>query len=306
MREDIAGYLLVHFVGESQVGEQIYFSLSEDGLHWTDLNKGLPVLESSIGEKGARDPFLLRMVEEKKYILIATDLRIASGKGWEAAQYEGSRSIVIWESEDLIHWSDARMVEVGIPEAGCVWAPEVIYDKTRGDYLVFFASMVKETTDIEAKQRIYCVKTKDFKTFSKTEKYIERNEHVIDTTIIEEDGVYYRISKDETTKNIIIDKGVDLLGNDFTQLSCPELSQIMGVEGPIAFSMKEGNQWCLMVDQFAAHKGYLPLITENFSEGKFRVLDESEYDMGWNQKRHGSVLPLNEEEFDFIKKELSK
>jgi hypothetical protein len=166
--------------------------------------------------------------------------------------------------------------------------------------------MVKETTDIEAKQRIYCVKTKDFKTFSKTEKYIERNEHVIDTTIIEEDGVYYRISKDETTKNIIIDKGVDLLGNDFTQLSCPELSQIMGVEGPIAFSMKEGNQWCLMVDQFAAHKGYLPLITENFSEGKFRVLDESEYDMGWNQKRHGSVLPLNEEEFDFIKKELSK
>ncbi len=30
-------YLLVHFTGESENGEQIYFSVSQDGLHWTDL-----------------------------------------------------------------------------------------------------------------------------------------------------------------------------------------------------------------------------------------------------------------------------
>ena len=49
------GYLFAHFTGEQKDGEQIYFSLSRDLLHWEDLNGGKPVLRSEIGEKGARD-----------------------------------------------------------------------------------------------------------------------------------------------------------------------------------------------------------------------------------------------------------
>lgn len=56
----MAGYLFVHFTGEQQYGEQIYFSISRDGLHWKDLNGHRPVLYSDIGEKGARDPFCVR------------------------------------------------------------------------------------------------------------------------------------------------------------------------------------------------------------------------------------------------------
>lgn len=51
-------YLLVHFTGESENGEQIYFSVSQDGLHWTDLGNG-PAVISDIGEKGVRDPLSL-------------------------------------------------------------------------------------------------------------------------------------------------------------------------------------------------------------------------------------------------------
>lgn len=32
----MAGYLFVYFIGEEKDGEQIYFSLSRDGLHWTE------------------------------------------------------------------------------------------------------------------------------------------------------------------------------------------------------------------------------------------------------------------------------
>ncbi|WFR61119.1 hypothetical protein P9222_21835 [Paenibacillus amylolyticus] len=46
------GYLFVHFIGEQADGEQVYFSYSEDGLHWKDLNGGLPVLFSDLGERG--------------------------------------------------------------------------------------------------------------------------------------------------------------------------------------------------------------------------------------------------------------
>lgn len=297
MEHTESGYLFVHFTGESQDGEQIYFALSRDGLHWEDLNGGRPVLCSDVGEKGVRDPFILRSKLDGKFYIIATDLRIASGKGWEAAQHAGSTKLVVFCSKDLVSWSAPWTVEMPVPGAGCVWAPEAVFDPKRQDYLVFWASCVKEAGECEPKQRIYCARTKDFVTFGKTEKYIEREHHVIDTTIVEENGVFYRFSKDETTKNIRMDRGTQLQG-EFTEVHSPCLDRLMGVEGPAAFPMGDGHTWCLLVDQFAANLGYLPLLCSDLSSGAFSVLDAEQYDMGQNTKRHGSVLTLDNAEYE--------
>lgn len=291
------GYLMVHFTGESEIGEQVYFAISEDGLFWKDLNDGKTILESTLGDKGVRDPFILRSVDGSKYYIIATDLRIANGKGWGDAVTNGSRSVIIWESEDLIHWSKERMVEVGIPEAGCVWAPEVIYDEERQEYLMFWASNVKEPGETEAKQRIYASTTRDFINFSKPVKYIERENHVIDTTIIRHKGFYYRFSKDETTKNIRCDRSMDLWG-DFENVTLEEVEAIYGVEGPAAVYLNEREEWCLMVDRFAERKGYLPLVSKDLTPGSFRILEDSEFDLGKGKKRHGSLLNLTKEEYN--------
>ena len=77
----MSAYLFAHFIGEEKDGEQVYFSVSTDGLHWQDLNDSKPVLRSSIGERGARDPFIVRDPNSGVYYLIATDLRIEAGKG---------------------------------------------------------------------------------------------------------------------------------------------------------------------------------------------------------------------------------
>ena len=298
--EALAGYLFVHFTGEHKDGEQVYFSISRDGRHWKDLNGGKPVLRSQIGEKGIRDPFIIKSIDGQKYYIIATDLRIEAEKGWEVAQYAGSKSIIIWESEDLVHWSKEWAVEVGIPGAGCVWAPEGIYNEKTGDYLVFWASMVKEGGDREAKQRIYCSTTKDFHSFSQAQKYIEKEEHIIDTTIVKDEQYYYRISKNETTKNIKIDQGEDLLEGPFQEISAPSLEGLMGVEGPAAFRVNGTKRWCLMVDQFATDGGYLPLITENLAGGEFEILPPESYHLGDTKKRHGSVLNLSNIELELL------
>lgn len=297
MEKNLKGYLFVHFTGEQEKGEQIYFSISEDGLRWKDLNRHRPVLVSGIGEKGVRDPFILRSMDGKKYYIIATDLRIASEKGWTVAQYSGSRDIIIWESEDLVNWSAPRAVEVGIQGAGCVWAPEAVYNEETGEYLVFWASMVKEAGETEAKQRIYCTLTKDFNTFSPSMKYIERENHIIDTTIVRDKEYYYRISKDETTKNITIDKCRNLLEGPFIPVISPVLDKIYGVEGPAAFPINGKEEWCLMIDQFATDGGYMPLFTKDFSGGEFTTLSPADYDMGETKKRHGSILNLDEREY---------
>lgn len=191
----MAGYLFVHFTGEQKDGEQIYFSVSRDGLHWTDLNNGKPVLYSHIGECGVRDPFPVKNPMNGRYYLIATDLRIEKGEGWQAAQERGSRDIIIWESEDLVHWEKERSHTVGIREAGCVWAPEAVFDEEEQAFLVFFASKVKCDGEETAKHRIYAAYTKDFVTFSDTFLYVERERDVIDTTILRSNGKYYRISR---------------------------------------------------------------------------------------------------------------
>lgn len=294
-------YLFVHFIGDEQDGEQIHFAVSEDGLHWKDLNGDKPALVSDIGEKGARDPFIVRDEKNHKFYLIATDLRIAAGKGWHVAQYEGSRSLLVWESEDLVNWDGPRSCEVGVEGAGCVWAPEAIYDEKKQTFFIFWASMIKLAGDAEAKQRIYGSYTKDFRQFSTPFVYEEASCHVIDMNIVYNNGWYYRFVKDETNKNIRTDR-VKELGEGIKPepVHSKVLAELFGVEGPETYQLPDG-RWCLIVDQFATHGGYLPLITSQLDKGEFEIAPEGSYDMGKVTKRHGGVMKITAEELSLLK-----
>ncbi|XEC95862.1 glycoside hydrolase family 43 protein [Paenibacillus tarimensis] len=294
------GYLFVYFNSEHEEGEQVYFSVSKDGLYWKDINKGQPVLRSGIGEKGVRDPFIVRSPLDNKFYIIATDLRIASGKGWDAAQHRGSRSIIIWESTDLVTWSKERSFDVDIPGASCVWAPETVYDELTDEHMIFWASMVRGQGIAEPKQIIYSSRTKDFRTFSKPEIFIERENHVIDATILKVDGVYYRFSKDEAKKCIILDQSKSLGKDTFSDVSASVVQELIGVEGPAIFKFNDRDEWCLMVDQYASGKGYLPLVTNDIASGQFRILNSEEYYLGDNKKSHGSILNLTKAEYDAL------
>lgn len=295
----MAGYLFVHFIGEQKDGEQIYFAVSRDGLHWRDLNGGKPILYSRIGTCGVRDPFPVRNPITGMYYLIATDLRIEAGNGWDQAQEAGSRDLIVWETKDLLHWSRERACTVGVPDAGCVWAPEAVYDREKDAFLVFFASKVKQAGDTQGKHRIYAAYTKDFQRFSKTFLYFEKENHVIDTTILQSGGKYFRISKDETSKRLILEEADSLLG-EFAQLDSPVLNALDGVEGPEGYLLPDGKTWCLIADQFQTGKGYLPMVSGDLGKEDFRILSPEEYDMGVNKKRHGGILQVTEEEYEAL------
>lgn len=293
------GYLFTHFTGESETGEQIYFASSKDGLHWTDLNDGSPVLTSNVGEKGVRDPYIFRSAEGDKFYIIATDLRIASGKGWDAAQKNGSRSIIVWESTDLVNWSEPRMVEVAPPEAGNAWAPEAMYDEMTGEYVVFWASRLPNDEGIWEPQKIYYAKTRDFYTFTEPQLYIDRGDnHIIDTTMIKDNNKYYRYSGDG---QITIEESDQILGK-WTKIGTLESIGLTGrdVEGPLVFKFNDREEWTLMVDQYATGRGYLPLLTTDLSNGNFRRLETDEYFLDLNRKRHGSILNITQDEYDAI------
>lgn len=297
-------YLFTHFTGEHKDGEQLYFSISKDGLFWTDLNEGKPVMKSGIGEKGIRDPYIVRNKKTGKYYIIATDLRIEADKGWWAAQFAGSRDMIIWESDDLVNWSKERAVTLAPEKATCLWAPEAVYDEEKGAFFVFFASMIKEEKDEEPKQKIYGTYTEDFVSFTPAEKYIEREKHTIDTTIIYTGGYYYRFSKCEVTKRIIAEKGKKLDG-EFTAVDSPVLENLEGVEGPECYILPDGSL-CLVADRFAKGLGYLPLVTKDIEKEDFHVLDDAEFDFDKAKKRHGGIIEISDEEYLRLKSAYGK
>ena len=306
--DDYTDYFFAYFAGEGYSdGEQIYFASSQDGLNWDDLNNNEPVLTSTLGEEGVRDPFIIRSPEGDKFYLIATDLKIYGNGDWNAAQNSGSQSLMVWESTDLVNWSDQRMVEVSADiGAGCTWAPEATYDPLTGEYVVYWAS---RTPSVDNKQRVYYAKTRDFYTFTEPKLYIEKDQSSIDTTMIENDGTYYRYTKNEgdstnelgaLTKTIFIEKSDSVLG-DFTQIPSDSLnsSDNQWVEGPTIFKLNSDDAaedtWCLLVDDFGGI-GYYPLLTTDLESGEFTAPEEGTFKMP-SRARHGTPLRVTAEEY---------
>ncbi|MGO4936091.1 family 43 glycosylhydrolase [Fundicoccus sp. Sow4_H7] len=288
-------YLFAHFISEQKDGEQVYFSVSKDGLHFTDLNEGFPVLKSEIGEKGARDPFLVRDQSNDKFYLIATDLRIEKGLGWQHAITNGSRDMLVWESKDLIYWGEPWKVTLAPEDAGNLWAPEVIYDREAESFLVFWASQV------DGKHDMYYAHTSDFRNFSEPAKFLEKTMDVIDSTIAYSDGMYYRFTKSEENSRVFMDKSSSLLG-EYTEVTSEYLADLEGVEGPEIYLLPDGETWALILDHFKAGTGYGIAVTKDLASGEFKALDASEYDMGETIKRHGGVLQITDEEYDRLLK----
>lgn len=298
-------YLFPHFTSDkSGDREHIWFSVSNDGLNWEDLGGETPFITASSGTTGIRDPFIVYDEGMKKYIIIATDLCTTKGGSWHDYSSKGSRSLFVWESEDLVSWSEERLVEVGIPEAGNVWAPEAVYCKEKESWLVFFASNVREKRELTRKQRIYGAYTKDFVSFTPTFKFMEAKTSLIDTNIVWDKGFYYRFTKDETHKKIVIDRCPVLVpenGEKYEEIHSDYLASYFGLEGPECYKLPDG-RWCLLVDRYHEGKGYMPLICESLESGDFSELDEKAYSMGARKKRHGSIIHISDEEAERLRK----
>jgi sucrose-6-phosphate hydrolase SacC (GH32 family) len=290
------GFLFVTFRGqENPLSEQVYFNISKDGRNWTALNNGDPVLVSNLGEKGVRDPYLVQSPDRKKFFLIGTDLSWARDRNGGRAIRAGSRSLVIWESTDLVQWSEPRLVAVAPDDAGCAWAPEAVYDGESGDYLVFWASTTKQ--DKFAKHRIWSARTRDFKQFSKPEVFIERPFPVIDTTIVREGDRYYRFTKRED-QAVIFAETSDRLSGEWKPLEGFNLASTRGVEGPQCFMLRpaDGDRpavWCLLLDHYRGG-GYKAYVTDNLARGHFEAMEGVKFPF---PPRHGSVISISTEEY---------
>lgn len=316
-------------------GQQIWFSVSDDGNNWTDLNDRtcvLSVSDSTEGDRGVRDPFLLRSNDGNHFYLIATDLCIGSGSGthsWDTAQNAAtcSRCIRIWESDDLVNWSEPWLAEIGVEGSCFTWAPEAIWDEESQQYMVYWSAGGTKIPGVSAstlQNRTWYCMTSDFRTFTEPQLYTSsvNGNGMIDMSIISAgNNTYYRISS--STPDMLLEMSTTGLFGKWSVVSSIQnlgfpygaagnsTSGIVIVEGPEIFKYNSDDSvtaadgtkldtWGILLDNYGG-LGYIPICTTDLSstvalgtEGSSWF--ETDYDFD-SPKRHGTILPITDKEY---------
>ncbi|PPG64614.1 hypothetical protein C5C27_02745 [Rathayibacter sp. AY2B7] len=320
------GYLMVHFVEDSQgYAEKIYLDVSrgDDPEKWDPLNGAKPILASDLGTTGVRDPYLTYNPDTEKYYIIATDLRVFGGdRGpstcdtWCYWTTKGSTKMNVWESSDLVSWSDVRQFDVALDaagtkklEAGMMWAPEATWvpdyaGPGKGAFVVYWSSTVYPTaahTPGTGSSRVLWGATTDFTqaTYSYGGTFIDTGADTIDTTLIQDSGTTYRISKDNGTgKGIYMESTTSvtwwLPTTSWTQIQS-RIGAVWsggnpgGVEGPAVFKDHGEDTWYLYVDVIPA-TGYKPMVTNDLDTGWTQLTDPG-FSLASSTK-HGGIVSL--------------
>lgn len=305
---DPEAYVWAFFTGEGAGAERVSLAASKgnDALRWNTLNAGQPIFTSTQGTTGLRDPFIIRSHEGDKFFMLATDLKVAGlPGGFTTAQLTGSLAIEVWESTDLVHWSDQRHIQVSTPFAGNTWAPEAYWDDELGRYVVFWASNLYPTTDAASRtavtyNRMMYATTDDFVTFSEPQIWSDvkrgTGRGLIDSTVAKVGDTYHRFTKDEASMTLRQEKSTDLLATisgtlpgtsgPADQWTLVKEKVATGLpngepggtftsgEGPNVFPSNPGDvngfDWYLFIDQPSYHGGpnhYIPFGSNDIGDG---------------------------------------
>lgn len=304
-------YLFVHFREMSTPdGEQVRFSISRDGFHWEAINDGRPLMWAYYGDHGVRDFTITRCKSNGKFYILATDLSLAYGMrgkyqhSWQRVKELGSKCLSLWESDDLVHWSEQRLISLGDEGFGCLWAPDIIYDRHEDDYVIHWSS--SHVSNNYGNMAIYYCRTRDFEHFTKPALlYRKEDSGVIDSAIYEDHGKYYLFLKSEGNPSRMILLCADRVTGEYQRI--PAFDESMRVcqeglyEAPTAVKLEDG-RWCMFIDFYGVPgegQGYVPFVSEDISSGVFTRADEKfSFPYGF---KHGSVIPITMEECERIK-----
>jgi len=188
-------YLFAYFINNGEDG--LHLAWSHDGLKWAALNGGRSYLAPLVGEsKLMRDPCVARGPDGTYHMVWTTSW---SGK-----------TIGYASTKDFVHWTEQQALPVMADEPAVLncWAPEVVWDAGREQFLIFWASTIpgrfpetEGSGDGKYNHRLYCTTTKDFVKFAPTRLFYDPGFNVIDATMIATDEGHWRIIvKDETLK----------------------------------------------------------------------------------------------------------
>jgi hypothetical protein len=280
-------YLFTYFTGNGEDG--LHLAWSADGYRWEKLNAGRSYLTPAVGKsKLMRDPCVVRG-PDGTYHMVWTS-------GWN------ENNIGYASTRDFITWSPQRELPVMAHEPAVLnsWAPEVVYDAARAEFVVFWASTIPGrftqtagSSEEKYNHRMYATTTKDFVTLTPTTLFYDPGFSVIDATFLETAAGRRLIVKDETRyppKKYLQLAAVSDVRGPFGALSAPFTPAGVWVEGPTA--VKIGDDYLVYFDAYITkHYGAMrsrDLVTWEDVTARMSFPDEGT-DV---RMRHGTVIAV--------------
>lgn len=280
-----SAYLFVYFTGNRKSDEAVRYAISTDGYRFRSLNNNEPVISSAAisSTGGVRDPHILRGQDGKTFYMAVTDM--VSANGWNS-----NRAMALLKSTDLINWSSAIInIQQRFPGNDSllrVWAPQTIYDKKAGKYMVYWSMKHGQEPD----KIYYAYANDDFTDLATAPAQLyfsPNNGACIDGDIIEKDNRYYLFFKTEDGKPGIRVAVSDRVNGGY-QLRPGEVQQTQQpVEGSGVFKLNNNEGYILMYDMYTSGKYQ---FTKSKDLQHFEVVDK-EVSMDF-QPRHGTVMPI--------------
>ena len=289
---EMVAYLFTYFNSNDPKDEQICYALSEDGYNYTPINDGMPVISSDTIAltQCVRDPHILRCEDGKTFYMVVTDMK--SNLGWNS-----NRGMVLLKSTDLINWQHTA---INFPtrytktwkNVNRVWAPETIYDRKAGKYMVFYSLA---SSDRGSYDKIYYqYANKDFTDLEGEPKWLfDAGCATIDGDIVynEADQMYHLFYKQEAGRGIYQAVAKEL--TDKWQMIGGNVEQTKeSVEGVGVCKAIDGKSWIIMYDCYG-NGHYQFCKSEDLKT--FQFVQNTEM-RGKFTPRHGTIIPITRAE----------
>ena len=282
-------YLFSYFKDNGADG--LHLAYSNNGYQWEALKGDSSFLKPNVSsDKLMRDPCVMKG-PDGIFRMVWTVSWTAKGIGYSS-------------SKDLVNWSEQKLIPVMENEDNVrnCWAPEVTYDRKNKEYMIYWASTIKDLYPIKEQEseerynhRIYYITTKDFIHFSETKMLYDKGFNVIDATIVPENNQYIMFMKNETLyppeKNIRIAFSNSLTG-PYTEASKP-ITGNYWAEGPTA--IKINGNWVVYFDKYK--EGKYGAVESTDLKNWRDISDKILFPQGI---RHGSIFRISKNEFKIL------
>ena len=244
-------FLLSYFTDQDEGREGLKLARSDDGYVFRALGNGRGFLTPMVGENRLmRDPNLLQGPDGLWHLVWTSD--------WFGPVIGHATS------RDLMHWSPQQTIPVmkGFVGVRNSWAPEAIYDRAQGDFVIMWSSSIDGRFGATAgekfagiKLRPYYTRTKDFRTFTPTKLLFDPGTDSIDFTWLRlADGGLRLIYKDEThdseTRRWLVSRAAASPTGSFGPVSAPFTKPM--TEGPTAIRL--GDRYMVYYDVYEQHR----------------------------------------------------
>lgn len=288
-----ARWAFCYFKSHDQLHQGLRLAISADGLAFDAVRGGEPIMVPSVGENRLlRDPHILKDPKEPWFHMVWTT-------AWEGVTVGYARSL------DLLNWEAQVAIPVmaDVPGTRNVWAPEIVFDAHRNEFVIFWSSTVRDrfsdatgTSEDGYNHRIFCTRTRDFRSYTPAQVLFDPGYSVIDATFHHSGGKLRLIFKDERLKPehkwLQWCEAETPLG-PFGPVSQPFTRS--WVEGPAAF--QRGSETIVLFDSYRDNR-FEAAATRDFKTWR----DASAQVRVPAGASHGSVFPIDDRLYEALRR----